>query len=87
MTKYEIDIVSDTVCPWCYVGKNRLDKAIELHKAQNPDDTFATTWYPFYLNPDAPKSIDKGEYYAKKFGPQRTQYVRSQCSSWVRTKC
>lgn len=73
MTNYKIDVVSDTVCPWCYVGKNRLDKAIETHKASNPDDQFAITWYPFYLNPDAPKSIDKQEYYARKFGPQRTQ--------------
>ena len=73
MTKYQIDIVSDTVCPWCYVGKNRLDKAIELHRKSNPEDTFETTWYPFYLNPDAPKSIDKQEYYERKFGPQRTQ--------------
>jgi len=47
-----------------------------MHKAKNPDDTFETTWYPFYLNPDAPKSIDKGEYYAKKFGPQRTQVMQ-----------
>ena len=73
MTKYQVDIVSDTVCPWCYVGKNRLDKAIKIHKSSNPDDTFETTWYPFYLNPDAPPSIDKEEYYHKKFGPQRTQ--------------
>ena len=99
MTKFQIDVVSDTVgssytcsrvsfmiveeqsltlgylqvCPWCYVGKNRLDKAIELHKASNPDDTFNTTWYPFYLNPDAPPSIDKEEYYHRKFGAQRTK--------------
>ena len=52
---------------------NRLDKAIQAHKVSNPNDTFETTWYPFYLNPDAPKSIDKQEYYARKFGPQRTQ--------------
>ena len=76
MTNYKIDIVSDTVCPWCYVGKNRLDKAIQLHQQTNPDDTFQTTWYPFYLNPDAPKSIDKAEYYARKFGPQRTQMMQ-----------
>ncbi|KAK3680711.1 hypothetical protein LTR37_021100 [Vermiconidia calcicola] len=76
MTNYKIDVVSDTVCPWCYVGKNRLDKAIELHKKSNPEDTFDTTWYPFYLNPDAPKSIDKQEYYEKKFGSQRTKMMQ-----------
>ncbi len=73
MTKYQIDIVSDTVCPWCYVGKNRLDKAIELHKKSNPEDIFETKWFPFYLNPDAPKSMDKQAYYEQKFGAQRTQ--------------
>lgn len=76
MTNYKIDIVSDTVCPWCYVGKNRLDKAIKAHKQSNPSDTFVTTWYPFYLNPDAPRSIDKQEYYERKFGAQRTQVMQ-----------
>jgi len=89
MTKYQIDVVSDTVCPWCYVGKNRLDAAIEQHKATNPDDTFETTWYPFYLNPDAPKSVDKNSYYQAKFGAQRTQYgipsIETQCY-WTRRR-
>jgi predicted DsbA family dithiol-disulfide isomerase len=76
MTHYKIDVVSDTVCPWCYVGKNRLDKAIQMHKQSNPNDTFTTTWHPFYLNPDAPKSVDKEEYYARKFGPQRTHVMQ-----------
>ncbi|KAK3669891.1 hypothetical protein LTR78_010202 [Recurvomyces mirabilis] len=76
MTQYKIDIVSDTVCPWCYVGKNRLDKAIDAHKQTNPNDTFTTTWYPFYLNPDAPKSVDKQAYYERKFGSQRTHVMQ-----------
>ncbi|CAK4032184.1 hypothetical protein AC578_2710 [Lecanosticta acicola] len=76
MTNYKIDIVSDTVCPWCYVGKNRLELAIKQHKASSPNDTFTTTWHPFYLNPDAPKSIDKQEYYEKKFGASRTQMMQ-----------
>jgi len=76
MTNYKIDVVSDTVCPWCYVGKNRLNQAIQAHKQTNPDDTFTMTWYPFYLNPDAPRSIDKQEYYERKFGAQRTQVMQ-----------
>lgn len=76
MTNYKIDVVSDTVCPWCYVGKNRLDKAIEAHKQSNPSDTFTTTWYPFYLNPDAPRSIDKQELYERKFGAERTRMMQ-----------
>ena len=58
MTKFDIEIVSDTVCPWCYVGKQKLDKAIAAYKTAHPesDDTFSTTWLPFYLNPGAPKT-------------------------------
>ncbi|KAK5725334.1 hypothetical protein LTR15_003519 [Elasticomyces elasticus] len=76
MTEFKIDIVSDTVCPWCYVGNNRLEKAIQAHQANNPKDTFTTTWHPYYLNPDAPKSVDKQAYYERKFGPQRTQVMQ-----------
>ncbi|KAK5131561.1 hypothetical protein LTR08_000816 [Meristemomyces frigidus] len=76
MTNYKIDIVSDTVCPWCYVGKNRLDQAIRSHQQSNPSDTFTTTWYPYYLNPNAPKSIDKQTLYESKFGAQRTAVMQ-----------
>ncbi|ORY12607.1 thioredoxin-like protein [Clohesyomyces aquaticus] len=77
MTAFDIKIVSDTVCPWCYVGKKRLEKGIEAYKAKHPEsnDTFSTTWYPFYLNPDAPKSIDKLAYYNSKFGEARVQMM------------
>jgi predicted DsbA family dithiol-disulfide isomerase len=49
-----------------------------LYKEKHPDanDTFSTTWYPFYLNPDAPKeSVDKREMYANKFGAERTRMI------------
>jgi predicted DsbA family dithiol-disulfide isomerase len=78
MTAYNISIVSDTVCPWCYVGKNRLELAIAQHLKSNPNDTFTTSWHPFYLNPDAPKqSTDKAALYAAKFGAQRTQVMQA----------
>ncbi|KAM3414367.1 hypothetical protein BST61_g11011 [Cercospora zeina] len=76
MTNYNIDIVSDTVCPWCYVGKNRLEVAIKQHKQSHPNDTFTTTWHPFYLNPDAPKNVDKQAYYEKRFGAERTKVMQ-----------
>ncbi|OCL13237.1 thioredoxin-like protein [Glonium stellatum] len=79
MTNFEIKIVSDTVCPWCYVGKKRLERGITQYKAAHPDsdDTFSTTWYPFYLNPDAPKTgIDKNKYYIQRFGEARTQMMQ-----------
>jgi predicted DsbA family dithiol-disulfide isomerase len=57
MTNFDIEVVSDTVCPWCYVGKQKLQQAINAYKQLHPDsnDTFSTTWMPFYLNPGAPK--------------------------------
>ncbi|TKA78887.1 hypothetical protein B0A49_01652 [Cryomyces minteri] len=78
MTNFDIHIVSDTVCPWCYVGKKRLEKAISSYKSahSNSQDTFSTTWAPFYLNPDAPKTgIDKRQHYISRFGEQRTKMM------------
>ncbi|CZR57120.1 related to DSBA-like thioredoxin domain protein [Phialocephala subalpina] len=78
MTKFDIEIVSDTVCPWCYVGKQKLDKAIKAYRELHPDsnDTFSTTWMPFYLNPGAPKTgIDKASYFKQKFGEDRTSMI------------
>lgn len=48
-----IQTFSDTVCPWCYIGKKNLDKAIETYKEQNPNVEFDVTWNPFYLHPEA----------------------------------
>lgn len=48
-----IQTFSDTVCPWCYIGKKNLDKAIEIYKEQNPNVEFDVTWNPFYLYPEA----------------------------------
>jgi predicted DsbA family dithiol-disulfide isomerase len=78
MTKYNISIVSDTVCPWCYVGKNRLELAMKQHLSTHPTDTFTTSWKPFYLNPDSPKvSTDKQALYESKFGAQRTHVMQA----------
>ena len=46
-----INLVSDFACPWCFVGKRRLQKAIELR----PELDIALTWQPFQLNPDMPR--------------------------------
>ncbi|KAK9153111.1 hypothetical protein Sjap_000591 [Stephania japonica] len=64
----QIDISSDTVCPWCFVGKKNLDKAIASAKDQFD---FKIQWHPYFLNPSAPKEgITKREFYEKKFGSQ-----------------
>ncbi|MCJ1475113.1 hypothetical protein MMC13_003773 [Lambiella insularis] len=84
MTNFTISIVSDTVCPWCYVGKNKLERGISAYRNAHPssNDTFSVTWNPFYLNPDAPTTgIDKREYYQTKFGEQRTAMIFERLSS------
>ncbi|KAI4224851.1 MAG: hypothetical protein L6R36_004371 [Xanthoria steineri] len=84
MTNFNISIVSDTVCPWCFVGSKKLEHAISLYKSAHPDttDTFSTNWYPFYLNPDAPQTgVDKRQYYMSKFGPDRTPMIFDRLAS------
>ena len=61
----KLDIVSDTVCPWCYIGKKRLDKAIEDYKGQE----FEINWHAFQLNPNMPiEGINRELYLSTKFG-------------------
>lgn len=60
-----LDIFADPVCPWCYVGKANLDRALEAH----PDHPFAVAWHPFQLNHDMPaEGVDKRQYLAARFG-------------------
>jgi predicted DsbA family dithiol-disulfide isomerase len=62
-----LDIVSDTICPWCYVGKRRLAAALPLLAAEGL--AFEVTWRPFQLNPTMPKAgLDRRDYRVAKFG-------------------
>jgi predicted DsbA family dithiol-disulfide isomerase len=65
-----IDIVSDVVCPWCYIGKRRLEAALELYRGRRPEaPTPEVTFHPFELNPDMPREgVTRADYIAKKFG-------------------
>jgi predicted DsbA family dithiol-disulfide isomerase len=49
-----IDIVSDLVCPWCFIGKHRLAQAVTLVQAKHPGARFQLNWLPYFLNPDTP---------------------------------
>ena len=63
-----LDIFSDPVCPWCYIGKANLDRALEAHA----DHPFRIEWHPFQLNPDMPaEGVDKHDYLTAKFGEDR----------------
>ena len=61
----KIDVFSDTVCPWCYIGKRRLERALAEPGAPGAD----ISWRPFQLNPAMPEGgMDRAEYLAWKFG-------------------
>lgn len=49
---FNIDVYSDTICPWCYIGQKALDRAIATYTAQHPDVEFKTTWKPYILYPN-----------------------------------
>ena len=72
-----IDIISDVVCPWCYIGKRRIEAALELYAEQNPGAAKPTvTWRPFQLNPDLPaEGMSRQEYVTRKFGAARGKEV------------
>ena len=46
-----IDVVSDVVCPWCYIGKRRLEAALALWEQAHPGEAPTVVWHPFELNP------------------------------------
>lgn len=67
-----IQIVSDLVCPWCYVGKRRLERAL----AARPSVPATVAWLPFQLSPDMPREgKDRREHYATIFGPERAEAI------------
>lgn len=65
----QIDVVSDVVCPWCYIGKRHLESAVSQWQAQHPDAPVNIRWHPFQLNPDLPpEGTDRKSYLEAKFG-------------------
>ena len=61
-----IDIVSDVICPWCYIGKRRLERAVDMASERH---AFTVAWRPSQLNPDMPVAgMDRAFYLAAKFG-------------------
>lgn len=61
----KLDVISDPICPWCYIGKTNLDKAL----SEVPNHPFVIEWHPFQLNPDMPEGgMDRRAYLEGKFG-------------------
>jgi predicted DsbA family dithiol-disulfide isomerase len=72
MKKIEIDVISDVICPWCFLGKRRLDKALALVD----DIAVEVNWRPFFLDPTIPKEgISRLDYMMGKFGAERLKTI------------
>jgi len=68
----QIDVISDTVCPWCFIGKRRLARAM----AQRPDIAFDVKWRPYRLDPTLPREgMDRQVYMRLKFGDDPRKIV------------
>lgn len=62
-----IDVISDAICPWCYIGKRQMERALALLAPEGL--RFSVHWRPFQLNPDMPeKGVERAAYRAAKFG-------------------
>ncbi len=87
MSEIQIDIVSDVVCPWCFIGKHRLEAALQLLRVERPDVAPRIRWLPYFLNPDTP---EEGEPYRpfleKKFGgPEKLAQIQAHVAEAGRT--
>lgn len=79
----QIDVISDVVCPWCYIGKRNLEAALASWREQHPDDEAPqVNWHPFQLNPDLPETgMPRAQYIADKFGgPDRAKEIYARVS-------
>jgi len=69
-----IEVISDVVCPWCFIGKVKLQQALQMFKTTRPDSASPLVrWSAFQLNPDLPElGMPRDEYLARKFGERAT---------------
>src|SRR6187551_4105192 len=74
-----IDVVSDVVCPWCFIGKSRLEHALELR----PDIPVEVRWRPYFLNDWVPREgISREQYLTTKFGsPERYKSIATRVAA------
>ena len=79
-----IEIASDVICPWCYIGKRRLEKALALLEGEVRPEL---RWLPFELNPDMPAAgMPRAEYRRAKFGsPERARQLDARVAAEGRT--
>lgn len=74
-----VDVVSDVVCPWCFIGKKRLEQAVAL----NPDIAVEVHYHPYFLNDwIPPEGISREQYLTTKFGsPERYKEIATRVSA------
>jgi predicted DsbA family dithiol-disulfide isomerase len=77
-----IEVVSDVVCPWCFIGKRRLEAALELYAQARPDAPAPkVSFHPFQLNPDLPpEGMLRADYVARKWGGRSSAEVYARVS-------
>jgi predicted DsbA family dithiol-disulfide isomerase len=82
--RHQLTIVSDVICPWCYVAKKHLEQAFAITSSA---DRFAVTWRPYELNPNMPKKGNgRRAYRVRKFGSwEQSQQLDAQVASSARS--
>lgn len=79
----KIDVYSDIICPWCFIGKRRLDAAV---RELGLEETVALRWHPFELNPDMPEEgMERATYRARKFGAAKSRLLDEEVTAAGRT--
>jgi predicted DsbA family dithiol-disulfide isomerase len=67
MQPIRVQVIYDPSCPWCYIGKRQLEKAV----SRRPESTVERSWWPFLLNPDMPpEGVDRSHHLIRKFGSE-----------------
>ncbi len=79
----QIDVISDVVCPWCFIGKRNLERALGIWHAKYPDERPAVRWQAFQLNPQLPPGgVPRKQYLENKFGgPERAREIYARVSA------
>ncbi len=80
---FQIDVISDVVCPWCYIGQRRLAAALSRLPEDDAARRAPVRWHPFQLNPDLPQAgISRKTYVEDKFGgPERAAQIYARVSA------
>ena len=80
-----IDVISDAICPWCYIGKRNLEGALKILTGEGLH--FSVMWHPFQLNPDMPaEGVERKAYREAKFGgPEKAKAIDERITATAAT--